>query len=117
MGTKAVLCRDHVESGQGERSTGQNMNGSKGRNQTSADKDSETLDSSFPSLSGQTDRQRTALFYKIRTEYGQRSESRKENSDRFRRALFQSNLVPKSTVNGSGKNERFWLKWTVSEVR
>ena len=43
--------------------------------QTSADKDSESPDSSALSLSGRTDRQRTEFFLKIRTESGQRTDT------------------------------------------
>ena len=53
--------------------------------QTSADKDSDSPDSSVLSLSGRTDRQRTEFFMKIRTKSGQRTESRQtENPDRIR---------------------------------
>ena len=68
--------------GQSQRSTGQNMNGSKGRNQTSADKDNETV----PFLSGRTDWQRTVFFIKFgkNPDSGQNREGK--NPDRFRRA-------------------------------
>ena len=70
--------------GQSQRSTGQNMNGLKGRNQTSADKDNETLDSSVPFLSGRTDRQWTVFFLIRNPDSGQNREGK--NPDRFRRA-------------------------------
>ena len=53
---------------------------SRSSNQTSADKDSESPDSSVLSLSGRTDRHRTELFLKIRTKSGHRTESRQTES-------------------------------------
>ena len=54
--------------------------GASSRWQTSADKDSESPDSSVLSLSGRTDRQRTEFFREIRTKPGQRTESRQTES-------------------------------------
>ena len=52
--------------------------------QTSADKDSESPDSSVLSLSGRTDRQRTEFFFlKIRTESGAQILGSRQTPDRF----------------------------------
>ena len=70
--------------------------------QTSADKDSESLDSFVSFLSGRTDRQRTA-FFEIRTESGKQTDTGQdfpENLDKNQTRTGHGNRCP-PTFDGS----------------